>query len=115
MCGRDWSSDVCSSDLHGSWQGTSAAHFAGGNPDTLVITVDHHTDPGDDLNRIKTVEAANQFPNMKYCKGWTCNEIYEEEKDSHSIKGENAYPKVLKELDGRKIDVVFIDSWHGYR
>ena len=99
----------------GSWQGTSAAYFAGGNATTKVITVDHHTDPGDDLNRLKTVEAQNQFPNMKYCKGWTCNEIYEEEKDSHSIKGENAFPKVIKELNGEKIDVLFIDSWHNHK
>lgn len=99
----------------GTWQGTSAAHFAAGSPTTKVITVDHHTDPGDDLNSIKTIGAVNQFPNIKYCKGWTCNEIYEEEKDSHSIMGENAFPKVMKELGGEKIDILFIDSWHVYR
>lgn len=98
----------------GSWQGTSAAYFAAGNPDTKVITVDHHTDPGDDINRLMTVEACKKFPNMKYCKGWTCNDIYEEEKNAHSIKGENAFPKVIKELNGEKIDVLFIDSWHVY-
>ena len=31
----------------GSWQGTSAACFASGSPSTQVITVDHHSDPGD--------------------------------------------------------------------
>ena len=99
----------------GSWQGTSAAYFAGGNPDTLVITVDHHTDPGDEGNEAMTRAAAKQFENLAYCKGWTCNEIYEEEKDLHALGiGENAYPKVLQGLRGQKIDVLFIDSWHVY-
>jgi predicted O-methyltransferase YrrM len=99
----------------GSWQGTSAAYFAGGNPDTLVITVDHHTDPGDAENEDKTLDAYWEFDNLRYCKGWTCNEIYEEEKDQHQLgTGENAYPKVIKELNGKKIDVLFIDSWHVY-
>lgn len=99
----------------GSWQGTSAAYFAGGNPGTKVITVDHHTDPGDHLNETLTRSAAAQFPNLIYCKGWTCDEIYEEEKDKHALgQGENAYPKVIEQLKGKKIDVLFIDSWHVY-
>ena len=56
----------------GSWQGTSAAYFAGGNHDTLVITVDHHTDPGDEANESMTIAAEKKFDNLHYCKGWTC-------------------------------------------
>jgi predicted O-methyltransferase YrrM len=98
----------------GSWQGTSAAHFAAGCSDSKVITVDHHTDPGDEGNKIMTQHAANKFDNMVYLQGWTCDEIYKEEKDIHATKGENAFPKVVKELDGAKIDLLFIDSWHVY-
>jgi len=99
----------------GSWQGTSAAYFAGGNPGTLVITVDHHTDPGDEGNESMTIAAAKKFDNLHYCKGWTCNEIYKEEKNLHILaEGQNAYPKVLEVLSGKKIDVLFIDSWHVY-
>lgn len=98
----------------GSWQGTSAAHFAGGCPDTKVITVDHHTDPGDRTNKAMAVTATMNFNNLKYCQGWTCNEIFEEEFDKHSIAGKNAFPKVLKELNGETIDILFIDSWHVY-
>ena len=97
----------------GGCRGTSAAHFAGGCRDTKVITVDHHTDPGDDENKNMMLEACANFHNMVYCQGWTCNEIYEEEKDEHhNGTGQNALPKVLAELDGKLIDLLFIDSWH---
>lgn len=99
----------------GSWQGTSAAAFASGNKDTKVITVDHHTDPGDDRNKLLTLEAAQIFDNIRYCQGWTCDAIYNEEENKHLLKGENAYPKVIKELNGKKIDILFIDSWHVYQ
>lgn len=100
----------------GAWQGTSAAHFAAANNETLVITVDHHTDPGDQENRLMTIEATENFGNLKYHQGWTCDRIYNEQKDLHSLgKGQNAFPKVVKELDGRKIDILFIDSWHEYK
>jgi len=98
----------------GAWQGTSAACFAAGNPDSLVITIDHHTDPGDHENRLKTIEATREFENLRYIQGWTCNQLYEEEKDKHQLKGENAYPQVLECLGGQKIDILFIDSWHRY-
>lgn len=98
----------------GSWQGTSAAYFAGGNSLTQVITVDHHTDPGDEENKRKTLEAEAAIGNLIYFQGWTCNEIYEEEKDLHALgQGKNAYPRV-KSYVAMGIDVLFIDSWHVY-
>ena len=92
----------------GSWQGTSAAHFAAGCPDSLVITVDHHTDPGDRTNKALTTSAEIEFENLTYCQGWTCSHLFEEEKDCHSEVGQNAYPKVLKALNKRKIDLLLI-------
>jgi len=100
----------------GSWQGTSAAHFAGGSPESLVITIDHHTDPGDEENRLKTVWASNEFINMHYFQGWTCTQLYQEEKFNHFdvVSSKDAFPWIIKMLDNRKIDVLFIDSWHRY-
>jgi predicted O-methyltransferase YrrM len=91
----------------GGWRGYGAAHFAAGNPDGLVITIDHHSDPGDDLNQIKMEECVKQYPNMHYVKGWTTPEYVEE-----TNKGVNGYGKVLEILDGKKVDILFIDSWH---
>ena len=98
----------------GAWQGTSASCFAAGCPDSLVITIDHHTDPGDQENKLKTIECTREFENLRYIQGWTCTQLYEEEKDKHSLAGQNAYPKVLECLGGQKIDILFIDSWHRY-
>lgn len=98
----------------GTWQGTSAAHFAAGCKDTKVITVDHHSDPGDEENKIKTIQAVAAYPNITYCQGWSCDQLYNEEKDLHDQKGLNAFPKVKHELNGEKIDILFIDSWHRY-
>ena len=100
----------------GSWQGTSAACFAVGNPSGLVITVDHHTDPGDEENKLLTIEATKNLGNLFYHQGWTCPEIYNEEVDKHALeRGQSALPKVLQQLRGRKIDLLFIDSWHVYQ
>lgn len=97
----------------GTWRGVSAAHFAAGNPDTRVITVDHHTDPGDNLNQKWVEDLCRLYPNIEYIQGWTCNEIYEEEKNNHFIKpGKNAYPVVTEKIRGHGIDFFFIDSWH---
>ena len=98
----------------GTWQGTSAAHFAAGHRYTRVITVDHHTDPGDKENKKRTIEAVAEYPNITYCQGWTCDEIYQEEHNKREEIGENAFPKVIDELNGEKIDLLFIDSWHVY-
>jgi len=99
----------------GSWQGTSAACFAAGNPAGLVITVDHHTDPGDEENKLLTIEATKNLGNLFYHQGWTCPDIYNEEVDEHALeRGQSALPKVVEQLRGRKIDLLFIDSWHRY-
>lgn len=81
----------------GGWQGTAAAHLAGGNPDAMVITVDHLSDPGDDKNRIKMKEAEDQFNNLLFMQGWTWD----------------VCPKI-KLIASQGIDILFIDSWHDY-
>src|SRR3972149_9442971 len=80
----------------GGWQGTAAAHFASGYPKATVITIDHLSDPGDDLNKIKMLEATTQYPNLIYLQGWTW--------DMHQVVA----------MYNQRIDILFIDSWHDY-
>ncbi len=91
----------------GTWEGTSAAAFAAGNQETLVLTIDHHSDPGDDKNQQKTFEAVEAFPNIGYIRGCSTEKV-------HAIKPgtQFALPEVQQVLDGRPIDVLFIDGWH---
>ena len=79
----------------GGWQGTGAAHFASGGAGT-VATIDHHTDPGDDIHRKRMLAAAQRYSNMFYFQGWTWDKVNE-----------------VKAL-GKRIDILFIDSWHVY-
>lgn len=81
----------------GGWQGTAAAHFASGNPEATVITIDHHGDPGDEEHRTLMLDAANRYPNLKYLQGWTWDKLDE-----------------VKELSPIGIDILFVDSWHDY-
>jgi predicted O-methyltransferase YrrM len=80
----------------GGWQGTAAAHFAAGNPGATVISIDHHTDPGDEVHRQKMIEAAQQYKNLIYLRGWTWDVV--------------DYVRTFE----RGIDLLFIDSWHNY-
>ncbi len=81
----------------GAWQATAAAHFASGNPDGVVVTIDHHTDPGDEAHKARAMEAAQQYPNLLYFQGWTWDVVGD-----------------VKAV-GRPIEVLFIDSWHDKR
>lgn len=92
----------------GSWQGTSAAAFAAGSEETTVITIDHHSDPGDDQNQAKTIEACNLFPNLNYVQGCSSEMV-------HLLKEGtiNAFPIIKEFLGENRIDILFIDGWHG--
>jgi len=92
----------------GAWQGTSAAAFAAGHAETRVVTIDHHSDPGDDVNRERTLEALKVYPNLSYLQGCSTEKV-------HALKEgtECAYPWVVEFLEGRQIDILFIDGWHG--
>lgn len=91
----------------GGWRGLAAGHFAGGNPSGFVLSLDHHSDPGDDDNQQAMREVENHFSNMRYFQGWSTPEYVEE-----YHKGKNAFDDVFNFLDGRKISCLFIDSWH---
>lgn len=78
----------------GSWQATSAAHFAGGNPAGEVVTVDIHREDKDAQRR--AIEAAAYWPNLTYLNMWSWD----------------AAP-VIKAMD-KPIDILFIDAWHDY-
>lgn len=80
----------------GGWRGLAAAHFASGNPDCKVITIDHHSDPGDEKHYKAMLEMCDHFYNIEYLKGWTWD----------------VFPEVKKMT--QSIDVLFIDGWHQY-
>lgn len=92
----------------GSWQGTSAACLASGYKGCEVITIDHHSDPGDGENKARTLEACTKYPNLTYLQGTTCDMVHAQKPGAM-----NAYPSFIQLLGSRKIDVLFIDSWHG--
>lgn len=81
----------------GSWRGYAAAHFAAGNPNGQVITIDIHRE-----DKVAQQEVMNvvcpYFQNVQYINGWTWN------------------ADVVHEVDniGKPIDILFIDAWHTY-
>lgn len=78
----------------GSWQATSAAHFALGNPAGKVVTVDIHRE--DKLAQQRCYEAERAIPNLTYINKWTWDALAD-------IKAFNL-----------TIDILFIDAWHDY-
>lgn len=97
----------------GGYQGTAAAHFAAGCIDTTVITIDHHTDPGDEVNKARMLDADVNYRNLIYIQGWTTNEEAEAQKGHHALGDVgSAYGYILQWPS--KIDILFIDSWHVY-
>lgn len=91
----------------GSWTGTSAACFAAGNPTTTVITIDHHSDPGDEINQARMFEAVREYPNIQYFQGCSTEKVTAEKPGTKCV-----YEDVVKFLEGRRIDILFIDGWH---
>jgi predicted O-methyltransferase YrrM len=80
----------------GAWQATNAAHMAAGYPYGDVVTIDHHGDPGDELNKPLAQEADDRYPNLHYLQGWTWD----------VVGNVSAW--------AMGIDLLFIDSWHHY-
>jgi predicted O-methyltransferase YrrM len=101
----------------GTYQATAAAHFAAGYEWSTVITVDHHTDPGDDNNQLRVLEAAEEYSNLVYFQGWSTSKLAAEQKGKH-FRGDVAdvYQRVVDRTlyYGKKIDILFVDSWHCY-
>lgn len=100
----------------GGWQGTAAAHLARGWTKGTVITIDHHTDPGDEANKVKMLEAEAEYSNIHYIQGWTNDNLAYREKGNHMLgDAPSAMPHVLKygkSIGIGGIDILFIDSWH---
>lgn len=78
----------------GSYRATAAAHFALGNPDGQVVTIDIHKDPQQVGDKAACKETADQIDNLRYINAWTWDAL--EDVESYN-KG---------------IDVLFIDAWH---
>ncbi len=69
----------------GGWQGTAAAHFAKGWKYGHVITIDHHSDPGDDNNEYAMMQAVNECFNLTYLQGWTNDELAKSQVGQHAV------------------------------
>jgi len=80
----------------GAWQATCAAHMAAGYQYGDVVTIDHHTDRGDEENKRLSQEADDHYDNLHYLQGWTWDRM------------ENVAAYAMG------IDLLFIDSWHHY-
>jgi predicted O-methyltransferase YrrM len=100
----------------GGWQGTAAAHFAAHNTKTTVITVDHHTDPGDEENKAKMEQVCLEYSNVLYIQGWSNSEVAAREYGKHLSTVGSVYQDMIEQTlyYGRRIDILFIDSWHNY-
>lgn len=96
----------------GGWQGTAAAHFAKGYKNGNVITIDHHSDPGDDKNEYAMMLAVHECRNLYYLQGWSNDKLAKSQIGQHAIDRISVLPKV-KQFPA-KIDILFIDSWHVY-
>ena len=93
----------------GTWQGTSAAAFAAGNHKTAVITIDHHSDPGDEENQRRTLEVMNEFHNVIYAQGCSSEKVTAEKPGTTCTF---PYIRDLLAVEGKKIDIFLIDGWH---
>ena len=92
----------------GTWTGTSAACFAAGNPSCEVLTIDHHSDgPADLENRERLYEAVKEYPGIKNFQGCSTERVAKEKPGTRCV-----FDDVVKFLDGRKIDILWIDGWH---
>jgi predicted O-methyltransferase YrrM len=58
-------------------------------------------------------EAVDRYSNLMYVQGWTTQNLADSQAGNHMLgDAPSAFPQVLKVE--RKIDILFIDSWHNY-
>lgn len=76
----------------GSWQATASSHFAVGNPDSRVLTVDIHRE--DKAAQQRCYEAAARLSNLTYINGWSWDVVDQ------------------VRAVGQPISILFIDAWH---
>ena len=98
----------------GGFQGTCAAHFATAQSASgITVTIDHHTDNGDIFNQDCMFEVCDIYTNVYYLQGWTNEILANSQYGKHDLgNAPNVHPLVVE--IGRKIDILFIDSWHTY-
>lgn len=80
----------------GSWRGYGAAHFAMGNPETHVVTVDIHKDEPQRADHDHVVNLAREIDNLGFIHAWTWD----------------AAPVIAQQK--KQIDILYIDAWHKY-
>jgi predicted O-methyltransferase YrrM len=78
----------------GSYRATAAAHFALGNPQSQVVTIDIHKDAQQADDKAACIDTVSQVKNLHYLNKWTWDAI----EDIKTYK--------------KKIDILFIDAWH---
>lgn len=79
----------------GSWRAIAASHFAGGNPDGEVCTIDIHRE--DKVAQQLCIDAMNRLPNLTYINAWSWDAV-----------------ETIKAID-KPISILFIDAWHDYQ
>lgn len=84
----------------GSYRAVSAGHFAVGNPDGIVYTVDIHNDSVDKIHQQAAIAMDAHYSNLTYINGWTW--------DDHVVR------KIGQMAAERPIDILFIDAWHRF-
>lgn len=81
----------------GSWRGIAASHFAAGNPNAEIITIDIHRE--DKVAQQHCIEAMQRYPNLTYLNGWTWD---------------NDILQAVKMVD-KPLSILYIDAWHEYQ
>lgn len=81
----------------GSWRAIAASHFAVGNFDSEVITIDIHRE--DKVAQQHCIEAMQHYPNLTYLNGWTW--------DDNTVQ-------VVRTAD-KPISILYVDAWHDYQ
>ncbi len=89
----------------GSYRATASGHFAVGNPQGIVTTIDIHKDmPQQQPDQDACREAARLIPNLFYINKWTIPIL------AKKYSGRDALLDVAQY--NREIDILFIDAWH---
>lgn len=84
----------------GTYRAVAAGHFAVGNPDGVVYTIDWHRDSVDKVHQKSAIAMGEHYSNLSYLNGCSW--------DAYIIR------KVAEMADDRPIDILFIDAWHKY-
>jgi len=79
----------------GSWRAIAASHFAIGNPDGEVVTIDIHRE--DKIAQQLCLDAVQILPNLTYINAWSWDAV-----------------DTIKVID-KPLNLIYIDAWHDYQ